>query len=220
MSDARHLPRTVTDPALVSIARFVSSTRAEGPGERTAIWVQGCSIRCHGCFNPHMWSFRGGETVAPDGLIARILDANTEGLTLLGGEPFDQAAPLSTVAAGVRRAGRSVMTFTGYTMKQLNDAVDGGREDVARLLAQTDLLVAGRFLADHIATVRPWVGSTNQEFVLLTDQFPDLLVDFDSTPDRHEVTVDASGRIGVNGWAQLEALHELLESTGRRVRGG
>ncbi|MEU4481714.1 4Fe-4S single cluster domain-containing protein [Micromonospora sp. NPDC023966] len=215
MSDAAHFPRTVADPSLVSIARFVSSTRAEGPGERTAIWVQGCSIRCQGCFNPHMWTFRGGEKAAPDDLIDRILDANTEGLTLLGGEPFDQAAPLSTVAAGVRQAGRSVMTFTGYTLTQLRHAVDGGREDVARLLTQTDLLVAGPFLADQIDTVRPWVGSANQDFVLLTDQFPDLLVDFDSTPDRLEITVDASGQIGVNGWAQLEMLHELLESMGR-----
>lgn len=42
-----------------------------------------------------------------------------------------------------------------------------------------------------------------------------VLVDFDSTPDRLEITVDAYDQIDVNGWAQLEVLHELLESMGR-----
>ena len=216
MSDAGPAPRPAAEPTLVSMARFLPSTRAEGPGERTAIWVQGCSIRCPGCFNPHMWSFRFGELVAPEELAARVVDAGTDGLTLLGGEPFDQAAALAKVAALVRKAGRSVMTFTGYTTVQLRDAVDAGRDDVAGLLAETDLLVAGPFLADQIDTTRPWVGSTNQEFVLLTSRFLDLLDHIVSTPDRVEITVDASGQIALNGWAELDVLDELLSGLGHR----
>lgn len=205
-------------PDSVSVARFLTATRAEGPGERTAIWVQGCTIRCAGCFNPHMWGFYGGEVFTPEALVARILDARTEGLTLLGGEPFDQAAALARVSAGVRSAGRSVMTFTGYTIAQLQQAVDDGRDDVAALLAETDLLVAGPFLADQIDTERPWVGSTNQEFALLNERFPRLLDDLSSTSDRVEITVDAGGQIAVNGWAELDTLDELLDKLGRRVR--
>jgi len=202
----------------VSLARFLASTRAEGPGVRTAIWVQGCAIRCPGCFNPHMWSFRGGERVAPQELVARILAAGTDGLTLLGGEPFDQAAALAEVASGVRQAGRSVMTFTGYTRARLRDAVDAGRDDVAALLGETDLLVAGPFLRDRIDTDRPWVGSTNQEFVLLNDRFPHLLDDVQHSRDRVEISVDTSGRIAVNGWADPQALDALLTSLGRPNR--
>ncbi|TCB90983.1 4Fe-4S cluster-binding domain-containing protein [Micromonospora zingiberis] len=194
----------------VSLARFLAATRAEGPGERTAIWVQGCAIRCPGCFNPQLWSFRGGTRVSPVELARRVLDAGTDGLTLLGGEPFDQAAALARVAAAVSAAGRSVMTFTGYTRAQLAAAVDAGRDDVAALLAATDLLVAGPFQADRIDTNRPWVGSTNQEFVLLSDRFPGLLDELSGSPDRVEVTVDRAGRIAVNGWAELDALDELL----------
>ncbi|MFG3421291.1 4Fe-4S single cluster domain-containing protein [Micromonospora sp. NPDC048063] len=208
-------PRAAGGAETVAVARFLNATRAEGPGERTAVWVQGCAIRCPGCFNPHLWSFRGGERVAPADLVRRVLDAGTEGLTLLGGEPFDQAAPLATVAAGVRAAGRSVMTFTGYTRAQLDRAVDAGRDDVAALLATTDLLVAGPFLADRLDTRRPWVGSTNQEFVLLGDRFPDLLDAVSRSPDRVEVTVDAAGGIAVNGWAEADALDELLASVAR-----
>lgn len=217
------VPRPAVDPAVVSVARFLASTRAEGPGVRTAVWVQGCTIRCPGCFNPHMWTFAGGQRLATDDLVTRILAADTDGLTLLGGEPFDQAAPLARVAAGVRAADRSVMTFTGYTTDELADAVDAGRDDVAALLAQTDLLVTGPFRADRIDRIRPWVGSTNQEFVLLSDRFPGLLDALPATPDRVEVIVDASGTVAVNGWAEAEVLDALLDGVGRgrgmRARG-
>ncbi|MFF5181861.1 4Fe-4S single cluster domain-containing protein [Micromonospora sp. NPDC000316] len=196
------------------MARILASTRAEGPGDRTAVWVQGCTIRCAGCFNPHMWAFRGGERLAPDDLAARILDAGTDGLTLLGGEPFDQAGVLAEVASTVRRAGRSVMTFTGYTSRQLRESVAEGRDDVGALLDQTDLLVAGPFLRDRIDIVRPWVGSTNQEFIALSDRFPHLLDDVRREHDRIEVSVDASGQVAVNGWAEMELLDELLSSLG------
>jgi anaerobic ribonucleoside-triphosphate reductase activating protein len=196
------------------MARFLASTRAEGPGERTAVWVNGCAIRCAGCFNPHMWSARGGEPVAPEELVARTLGAGTDGLTLLGGEPFDQAAALSRVAAGVRAAGRSVMTFTGYRADDLRQAVRTGRDDVAALLAETDLLVAGPFLADRIDRVRPWVGSTNQEFVLLSDRIAGSVDELSATPDRLEITVDGSGRVAVNGWATPDTLEDLLNGLG------
>jgi anaerobic ribonucleoside-triphosphate reductase activating protein len=204
----------------VAVARFLASTRAEGPGERTAVWVQGCAIRCPGCFNPHLWTFRGGRPTPSDELAARVLAAGTSGLTLLGGEPFDQAAALAKVAATVQAAGRSVMTFTGYTTAQLDRAVGLGRADVAALLAGTDLLVAGPYLADRIDAARPWVGSTNQEFVLLTRRFPHLLDELTATPDRVEVTVDADGVVAVNGWAELDALDTLLADLGRAPRRG
>ncbi|MEV6690371.1 hypothetical protein AB0M35_02675 [Micromonospora sp. NPDC051196] len=89
-------------------------------------------------------------------------------------------------------------------------AVDAGRDDVAALLAATDLLVAGPFQADRIDTRRPWVGSTNQEFVLLGDRFPGLLDELSGSPDRIEITVDRAGQVAVNGWAESDVLDELL----------
>jgi anaerobic ribonucleoside-triphosphate reductase activating protein len=203
----------------VAVARLLTRTRAEGPGERTAVWVQGCTIRCPGCFNPHLWTFRGGWRVPVNTLAAQIIAAGTQGLTLLGGEPFDQAPALAKVAAAVREAGRSVMTFTGYTRTELHAAAAAGQRGVADLLAQTDLLAAGPFLADRIDTARPWVGSTNQELVLLSERFPRMPDEVKATPDRVEVTVDATGRVAVNGWASAEALDALLaELEARRER--
>ena len=147
----------MSEIAPIRLARFLEHTTAEGPGERTAIWVQGCTIRCAGCFNPHLFTAHGGTPTTPAELIARALAADTTGVTLLGGEPFEQAAGLAVVAAGVRRAGRSVMTFTGYEYADLRRLADS-RTDIAALLDATDLLVAGPFQRELVDHDRPWVG--------------------------------------------------------------
>lgn len=186
---------------LVRVARFLDRTTAEGPGVRSAIWVQGCTIRCPGCFNPHLFGTRGGTPTDPADLIERVIAAGTSGVTLLGGEPFDQPAGLAVVAAGVRAAGLTVMTFSGYEYDHLRSMATA-----AALLENTDLLVAGPFRQDLVDRERPWLGSANQEFVHLTDRLRDV-----SGPDRLEVTVSASGDVAVNGWADPEALDALLD---------
>jgi anaerobic ribonucleoside-triphosphate reductase activating protein len=194
----------MSDPP-VRIARFLDRTTAEGPGERTAIWVQGCSIRCPGCFNPHLFGSHGGTLTSPDALVARVLAAGTSGVTLLGGEPFDQPAGLAAVASGVRQAGLTVMTFSGYDHAVLRRRSSDGDRAVAALLDATDLLVAGPFREDLLDHDRPWAGSANQEFVHLTDRLRDV-----TAPDRVEVTVTASGTVAVNGWADPDTLDALL----------
>ncbi|WP_433608963.1 4Fe-4S single cluster domain-containing protein [Dactylosporangium sp. CA-139114] len=209
-------PRPPVDAGTVAVARLVERTTAEGPGERTALWVQGCTIRCAGCFNPHLWTFRGGTPAPTAEVLTRVLAAGTEGLTLLGGEPFDHAAPLAVLAAGVRAAGRSVLTFSGYTTAQLNRAVRDGRGDVAALLDATDLLIAGPYVAALVDRDRPWAGSTNQEYVHRGDRIPPSAVA--ASPDRLEITVGADGTLAVNGWADDETLDALLHDLGRPAR--
>ncbi|HWS33599.1 MAG TPA: 4Fe-4S single cluster domain-containing protein [Actinoplanes sp.] len=195
----------MSEQLTVRLARFLERTTAEGPGVRSAIWVQGCTIRCAGCFNPQLFGTRGGTATDPADLVDRVIAARTDGVTLLGGEPFEQAAALAVVAAGVQAAGLTVMTFTGYEYSFLRtSAVDGDRA-VAALLAHTDLLVAGPFRQDLVDRDRPWLGSTNQEFRHLTDRLRDV-----SGPDRLEVTVTSSGDVSVNGWADPDALDALL----------
>ena len=80
---------------LLNLHRIVDTTAAEGPGLRCAVWTQGCSVRCPGCFNPQTWTTRGGTLLPWPELVSRVLAIDgIEGVTLLGGEPFDQPAPL------------------------------------------------------------------------------------------------------------------------------
>jgi anaerobic ribonucleoside-triphosphate reductase activating protein len=202
---------------VVRVLRFLPATEAEGPGRRAALWVQGCSIRCPGCFNPHSWTFDGGTSAGwselAEAVRAAAADHAIEGLTLLGGEPFDQAAPLASLAEAVQAEGLSVMTFSGYVLEDLRAA---GREDFDRLLAATDLLVDGPYLAPRPERRRPWIGSDNQRFWFLTDRYAHLADDLGAIPNRLEVRISRSGEIAVNGFATVAALEDLLTGTAGR----
>jgi anaerobic ribonucleoside-triphosphate reductase activating protein len=201
------------------VLRFLPATVAEGPGRRAALWVQGCSIRCPGCFNPHSWAADGGEPVRWGELAAAVRAAaaahDIEGLTLLGGEPFDQAGPLGALAEAVRAEGLSVMTFTGYVLEALQAAA---REDWDRLLAATDLLVDGPYVAERPEHRRPWVGSDNQRFWFLTDRYAHLAVDLDAVPNRLEIRISRSGEVAANGFATVATLEDLLTGTAGQLR--
>lgn len=194
------------------VGSVVPRTEAEGPGPRFAVWAQGCKIRCSGCFNPHLWGAHGGRLVSVADLALQVVDAgrrgDIEGITLLGGEPFEQAPAFATLARLVRQAGLSVMVFTGYELAQIQgvDAPDGA----GALLAETDLLIDGPYLADAPDLLRPWVGSTNQQFHFLTDRYQHLEHRLAESPDHIEVRVSKYGEVAVNGWATVDQLDTLL----------
>lgn len=194
--------------ATLRVSRIEPATRVEGPGIRWAIWAQGCSIGCTGCCNPHTWDPSAGTAFAVDDLIEQMLIAPVEGITLLGGEPFDQPEGMAAIAQAAQRAGRGVMTFTGYQHEVLRRSA---RPERASLLAATDLLVDGSYLQDRRDTVRPWVGSSNQRFIHLTDRYRSL--SFDSGNDRVEIRIRRDGAVAINGWPEaplISALEELL----------
>ena len=149
------------------VALEVPETRAEGPGDRYAIWVQGCTLRCPGCCNPEMFTDRGGTVVDLDALVERIVATpKIEGITMLGGEPMQQAPAVAQLLSRVRARGLSTMVFTGYTREELA-GVDGADE----VLSHVDLLVDGRYDAARPDETRRWIGSENQRMHFLTDRY-------------------------------------------------
>jgi len=179
-------------------------------------------VRCPGCFNPHLWSERGGRIDDPailaEAWVAESLIAGSEGITLLGGEPFDQAGAMAVVAAAFQKAGLTVMTFTGYTLEQLQGWARE-RDDLGDLLAATDLLADGPYLADRPDKRRPWVGSTNQGLHALTPAYRAAVaaVHGSGGQDRLEVRIARDGTVAVNGWADDAALETLLADLGPRA---
>lgn len=194
--------------------RFVASTEVEGPGKRAALWVQGCPIHCPGCFNPQTWSARGGERVSVVEIESRILaEPRIEGVSFLGGEPFTQAAALAELGLLCREAGLSVVTFSGYEAELL---LNSDRADWRALLAVTDLLLAGPFHQDQLDLSRPWIGSSNQRFVYLTDRYQDL-ERVDRSRPALEIHMDDTGQIQLNGMidaAGIVALETELAALG------
>lgn len=139
-------------------------------------------------------------------------------MTLLGGEPFEQAPAFAALGKKVREAGLSMMVFSGFEREFLEsgDAPDGA----AALLAQTDLLVDGPYLADKRDLGRPWVGSTNQRFHFLTDRYRHLEENLKGMPDRIEVRISPMGAVAINGWAPVDRLDTLLDDLTPRVGRG
>lgn len=185
---------------VVRIATISDDTEAEGPGRRWSLWFQGCSIRCPGCCNPEMFAADRGTEVSVAALIARMeaaADRGTEGISLLGGEPFEQAEAAAALARAARQRGLTVMVYSGYTLDEL-----AARGDAGPLLAQIDLLVDGRYDRDRPEPPPPigrrWIGSTNQTMHYLTSAYSadDPRMHAPNTVELHW----SNGRLLVNGW--------------------
>jgi anaerobic ribonucleoside-triphosphate reductase activating protein len=189
------------------VARIWHKTESEGPGLRTAIWLQGCSIGCQGCINPHLWSFQGGKLVNVAQLADEILSLDVEGITLLGGEPFDQAASCYELARRVRDGGKGIITFSGYTYENL---LREEKPEWMDLLSVTDMLVDGPYESELPEKNRAWVGSTNQRFLNLSTRY--LGVDAGSVRNRIEMRVLPSGVVEVCGFASDQQLKEIAVS--------
>lgn len=184
------------------VAQVVEDTEAEGPGHRFALWVQGCSLRCPGCCNPEMFSAdKGGALHEVDALVQRVLAVpGLEGVSILGGEPFEQPEALAELCTRLREAGRSVMVFSGYTLEELRAL---NSPHVERALAAIDLLVDGRFEQDKPDTARRWIGSTNQTLHFLTARYS---ADDFRAPNTVELRFE-KGTLAINGWpAAADAL--------------
>ncbi len=160
----------------INLAATVPVTEAEGPGKRFAIWVQGCPFRCPGCCNPQYLENRPAHSALVDDLASEILARSDqiEGITLIGGEPFAQAAALAVLAQRVRVASLSVMLFSGYRLEQLEDERHQDYRSRRALLDASDLLVDGLYRQDLPDRDRRWIGSTNQRIHFLTDRYLDL----------------------------------------------
>ena len=182
-------------------------TKAEGPGTRLALWVQGCPFRCKGCCNPE---FLKVDTQRELRSVNEILDdVNTsvkkheiEGVSFLGGEPFLHAEALGALAKSVQALNLSVMIFSGYTLKELR--APSAPKGSATLLKNCDLLVDGRFVQSKRERKRRYIGSSNQELHFLSPRYSIEHPDF-SASNTLELRLE-KGVLTMNGFPLLEEL--------------
>ncbi|MBX7096781.1 MAG: radical SAM protein [Myxococcaceae bacterium] len=180
----------------MQLAQRIVGTEAEGPGRRAALWVQGCSLRCPGCCNPELFTAQGGTATDVDALARALLaDGTLEGISLLGGEPTEQAEGCAALAAAVQRGGLSVMLYTGYTLAELRAQKS---PHVDALLGHCDLVVDGRYERDQHDTTRRWIGSKNQTLHFLSPRYRADDPRF-AAPNTIELRLDRGG-VTVNGW--------------------
>lgn len=149
------------------IAGITDESVVDGPGIRMVIFTQGCPHHCPGCHNPETHDPHGGSLVDTDKLLAIVRQAKRKlvrGVTFSGGEPFLQAAPLVALAKAVKQEGLDVVTYSGYYLEQLL-VLAARHRDIRDLLAQTDLLVDGPYIAAERDLRLAFRGSRNQRLI-------------------------------------------------------
>lgn len=151
----------------------------DGPGIRFGVFVQGCSHHCSGCHNPESQAHKSNKIKT----VAEILDEfesaeSCTGVTLSGGEPFEQAESLAELASALKDKSISVWCYSGYLFEDLLAISNGqnapGQSDycnsqnaasVKSLLQNIDVLVDGEFKQDLKSYDALYRGSTNQRLI-------------------------------------------------------
>lgn len=185
------------------IYKILKNTKVEGPGTRYCIWFQGCSRHCKGCWAKATWSKSGGEEIDAKDILKDILATKgIEGVTFLGGEPFEQTKALKYLAKEIKKAGLSVLCFTGNKIEDL-------KSKYPDILKNIDLLIDGEYVEEQKDFSRPWVGSKNQRYHFLTNRYDESI--FTEYKNKVEINIQKNGLIFINGMGDFEELTKKLE---------
>ena len=146
-----------------------------GPGRRIGIWLQGCRIRCTGCMSQDTWDADPARETTVPKLLAwcrKTSGSAFDGITISGGEPFDQAQALSVLLDGLIRwredsVGQGgtdfdILCYSGYPHATL-------QKRHATLLAKLDAIIPEPFV-EGLPLDRLWRGSSNQALMPLSDR--------------------------------------------------
>ncbi len=125
-----------------------------GPGKRLVLFMQGCSLRCSGCVNEHLWDFSNGKNISITKLVNLCHDL--DGITLHGGEPLDQSEELLILVKKLKKDQKTIILFTGYKFKELEIY---SQKQVWKL---SDLVISGRYIKEKRNIYLQFRGSTNQ----------------------------------------------------------
>ena len=146
---------------------------ADGEGVRTTLFVSGCTNCCKGCFQPETWDFNFGKPYTEETenrIMEMLANENIQGLTLLGGEPFEpeNQRVLINLLRRVRKElpEKDIWSYTGFVYER--DLLEGCRkhtEVTDEMLSLIDILVDGPFSEEKKNISLMFRGSENQRVI-------------------------------------------------------
>ncbi|MFZ4434774.1 MAG: 4Fe-4S single cluster domain-containing protein [Microthrixaceae bacterium] len=196
-----------------------------GPGHRIGIWLQGCDLACRGCVSRDTWDPEGGTSTTVAALVDRIAELacgqQVDGVTISGGEPFQQPVALFELVVAVRdrldverTRPVDVMVYSGLSLGRL-------REDHARILDVIDAVVPEPFI-EHAGEGPLWAGSANQRVVPLTplgvERF-DAAAEITGTPRIQMAVDDQVWMVGIPRRGDMDRLTAALAERGVVLHG-
>ena len=185
------------------IHKILKHTKVEGPGTRYCIWFQGCSKHCSGCWAKATWDFKGGKDIDVKTLLEDIKRTkDIEGVTFLGGEPFEQPEVIAFLAEKIKKMELSLICFTGNRIEEL-------QKKYKNILDNIDVLIDGQYEEKNQDFSRPWVGSSNQKYHFLTNRYNKKILS--EYKNKIEVNINKNGMIFINGMGDFKKVTERLK---------
>lgn len=146
---------------------------ANGEGIRVTLFVSGCRNHCKNCFQPQTWDFEYGNefTSETEEYILSLLDSDyVQGLTILGGEPFEPSNQESLYPflekVKQRFPQKDIWMFSGFTLEEMRDKTCRANGDFTeKILSVIDVLVDGRFVEELKDITLKFRGSSNQRLI-------------------------------------------------------
>lgn len=206
---------------IVRLHNVVLRTKVLGPGERAAIWFQGCKRSCKGCMSPSSRPLDGGMLASIPKICEAVLAQNgLEGVTISGGEPFLQPEALNSLLTYLReKKDLGVIIYTGYTIEQLSEKNDPHINNILNSLADT--IIDGEYV-EELNDGASLKGSSNQRVIHLTARYRSSQPLYEGTKRDVEVHLSAGEAflIGIPNketWRQWECALKDLNTEKRRV---
>lgn len=203
----------------LSLSRMHFPVTTLGPGRRIGIWFQGCSIRCPGCISADTWG-PGHRRLSLEQLLEQITPwlHEAEGITISGGEPFDQFDALRSLLEGLRRLSKlDILVYSGYSLEQLNASL-------LQTKGLIDALISDPYI-EALSQTMALRGSDNQRLSLLTPLGRARLGHYERplepTDKALDLMFDESGSVWMAGIPRrddLLRLRDLLHEQGHHLQ--
>jgi len=189
-----------------------------GPGRRIGIWFQGCSIHCTGCVSSDTWVTRKNRVSIDE--VTTVITTwlnDAEGITISGGEPFDQPEALEELLRKIRsKTSIDILVYSGHTFENILHFVE-------KFDGLIDALISDPYVEGVLQTLA-LRGSDNQRLHCLTElgkkrfnQFERTLVPSDKTLD---IMFEEDGAIWLAGIPRrddMRLLKTILATEGHQI---
>jgi len=146
----------------MKMMNIIHDSVVDGEGLRTVLFFAGCPHHCRGCHNPQSWRMTNGTEMTIAEAADEIASNPISDVTFSGGDPFAQAEEAYLLAREVKRMGKNLWVYTGYTLEQL---LEHGTAEQRLLLEECDMLVDGPFVLAERDITLAFRGSRNQRLL-------------------------------------------------------
>ncbi len=191
-----------------------------GPGDRAVIWFHGCSKNCPGCIAREMNNSTEETSLSPEELYTWLKGIEgIEGVTLSGGEPFEQnPEDLAVFLKMIKESPQnlSVIIFTGKYLEDIKCD-----EKLAPLLSYVDIIVDGPY-DESLNDGTGLRGSNNQNIHFLTERYGNIKKELmRSSMRKLELELTADGELEMSGIPEkgfMKKFMAALEKEGCTLR--